>query len=75
MIDPAAVAVDEPLGPGQYRYAPTRAWWMGHLQRSGHDFSCLAENVIQIWVPADEQEQWLLDRRRNWAPDLEARRN
>ena len=63
MIDPAAVAVDEPLGPGQYRYVLTRAWWMGHLQRSGHDFSCLAENVIQIWVPADEREEWLLDRR------------
>ena len=63
VIDPAAVAVDEPLGPGQYRYVLTRAWWTGHLQRSGHDFSCLAENVIQVWVPADEREEWLLDRR------------
>ena len=63
MIDPAAVAVDEPLGPGQYRYVLTRAWWTGHLQRSGHDFSCLAENIIQVWVPADERDEWLLDRR------------
>lgn len=63
MIDPAAVAVDEPLGPGQCRYVLTRAWWTGHLQRSGHDFSCFAENVIQVWVPADEREEWLLDRR------------
>jgi hypothetical protein len=63
VIDPAAVAVDEPMGPGQCRYVLTRAWWMGHVQRSGHDFSCLAENVIQIWVPADERDQWLLDRR------------
>ncbi len=63
MIDPAAMAADEPLGPGQYRCVLTRAWWTGHVQRSGHDFSCLAENVIQVWVPADERDEWLLDRR------------
>jgi hypothetical protein len=63
VIDPAAVAVDEPVGPDQYRFVLTRAWWMGHVQLSGHDFSCLAENVIQVWVPADEREEWLLDRR------------
>jgi len=63
MIDPAAVAVDDRLGPGQYRYVLTRAWWTGHIRHAGHDFSFLAENVIQVWEPADERQEWLLDRR------------
>lgn len=48
--------VDEPLGPGQYRYVATHAWWMRNI---GKDFTYLAENLIETWVPADETQPWL----------------
>ncbi|XVV06617.1 CU044_5270 family protein [Actinosynnema sp. CA-248983] len=51
-------AVDPPVGPGQYRYVATHAWWMA----SGEGFARLAENLLETWAPADEQGEWLLRR-------------
>lgn len=48
-------AVDEPLGPGQYRYIATHAWWMSMSDK----YSYLAENLLETWVPADEEQEWL----------------
>ena len=43
-------AVDEPLGPGQYRYVATHAWWM----RAGEGKVFLAENLQETWIPATD---------------------
>jgi hypothetical protein len=51
-------AVDEPLGPGEYRYIATHAWWMATMD----EYSYLAENVLETWVPADRTQEWLLRR-------------
>jgi hypothetical protein len=48
-------AVDEPVGPGQYRYVVTHAWWMSSMGR----YSYLAENLLETWVPADRTQEWL----------------
>jgi hypothetical protein len=45
----------DPLGPGQYRYIATHAWWMAESS----DFAYLAENLLETWVPADERQDWL----------------
>ena len=50
-----AGAVDEPLAPGQYRYIATHAWWMANTE----EYSYLAENLLETWVPADERDEWL----------------
>lgn len=63
MIDPAAAATDEPLGPGQYRYIATRAWWMASFGMTARRYAYLAENLVQVWVPADQTQDWLLERR------------
>jgi hypothetical protein len=64
--------VDEPLGPGQYRYIATHAWWMVSM----NEFSYLAENLLETWVPADEKQPWLLRREvtgeRKWVVGTEA---
>jgi hypothetical protein len=70
MIDPAAAATDEPLGPDQYRYIATHAWWMATHSSPPHRYSYLAEVISHIWVPSDQQKDWLMDRqltgRRIW---------
>jgi hypothetical protein len=48
-------AVDEPLAPGQYRYIATHAWWMASMD----EYSYLAENLMETWVPADVTQEWL----------------
>lgn len=48
-------AVDGPLGPGEYRYIATHAWWMASMD----EYSYLAENLLETWVPADEKQEWL----------------
>ncbi|MFI9811939.1 CU044_5270 family protein [Saccharothrix variisporea] len=55
-------AADEPVGPGQYRYVATHAWWMASSAGDGRDFARLAENLLETWAPADEQGEWLLRR-------------
>ncbi|HEY7811951.1 MAG TPA: hypothetical protein VIC62_01865 [Nakamurella sp.] len=63
VLNQAAVAamgaVDEPVGPGQYRYIETHAWWTTF---SGYQVF-QDENLIRIWVPADPPQDWMLDRR------------
>ncbi|HEX6354534.1 CU044_5270 family protein [Actinophytocola sp.] len=49
-------AVDVPLGPGQYRYVATHAWWMNTFDE---DYAYLAENVEEVWIPADQTQEWL----------------
>jgi hypothetical protein len=50
-----ASTVDEPLAPGQYRYIATHAWWMASMD----EYSYLAENLLETWIPADEKQDWL----------------
>jgi len=65
-------AVDEPLGPGEYRYIATHAWWMA----SRNEYAYLAENLLETWVPADEKQDWLWRRdvtgARKWISGTEA---
>ena len=60
MIDPAAVALDESLGPGHHLYVATHAWWMATFGLSERRFSFPGENIMQVWIPADERQEWLL---------------
>lgn len=53
-------AQDDPVGPGQYRYVSTHAWWMDHTAlNGGKPFARLAENLLETWVPAKETDEWL----------------
>lgn len=65
-------SVDEPLGPGEYRYIATHAWWMSTMDR----YSYLAENVLETWVPADQKQVWMWRRdvtgARKWVAGTEA---
>ncbi|GAB1514822.1 CU044_5270 family protein [Actinophytocola sp. KF-1] len=65
-------AVDEPLGPGEYRYVATHAWWMASMD----EYSFLAENLLETWVPADQKQDWLWRRdvtgARKWVVGTEA---
>lgn len=65
-------AVDEPLGPGEYRYIATHAWWMS----TAYEYSYLGENLLETWVPADETQMWLWRRdvtgARQWLAGTEA---
>jgi hypothetical protein len=64
--------VDEPLGPGEYRYIATHAWWMATMD----EYSYLAENLLETWVPADQEQEWLWRRdvtgARQWVAGTEA---
>ncbi|MFD0207321.1 MULTISPECIES: CU044_5270 family protein [Saccharothrix] len=54
-------AVDEPVGPGRYRYVATHAWWMGSTtSRDGREFAWLAEHLKETWEPADPRDEWML---------------
>ncbi|MGH3156338.1 MAG: hypothetical protein ACRDNF_07180 [Streptosporangiaceae bacterium] len=70
MNDPAAVAHDETIGPGQYRYIRTDAWWMTIQGPPSRRYIYLSQNILQTWIPRDQQQDWLLDRqhtgRRTW---------
>ncbi|WP_158843940.1 CU044_5270 family protein [Saccharothrix deserti] len=55
-------AVDEPVGPGQYRYIATHAWWMATHDMGDEKFALLAENLMETWAPANEQDEWMLRR-------------
>ena len=54
---------DEPLGPGQYRYVGTRAWWMSTTFLRDQRFAYLAENLLETWVPPEETQDWLWRRK------------
>ncbi|MFL6077724.1 MAG: CU044_5270 family protein [Mycobacteriales bacterium] len=59
-------AQDPQVGPGQYLYVATHAWWRGEAMR----FVYLEENLIETWVPSDRTQEWLerrkLTGRRQW---------
>lgn len=65
-------ATDPPVGPGQYRYVVTHAWYMSGMRMTdGSDyFAYLAESVKETWIPADYRQEWLLRSRdtgnRHW---------
>ena len=63
MIDPAAVASDEPIRPDQYWRVATHAWWMANMGSPSQRYSYLAEVIMNVWVPFDRQRDWLMDRR------------
>jgi hypothetical protein len=71
-------SVDEPLGPGQYRYIATHAWWMATIANKPpkRSYSYLAENLLETWVPADQKQEWLWRRdvtgARKWVSGTEA---
>lgn len=62
VLDPVS-ASDEPIGPDQYRYVATHAWWLGSFAMNGAVHTHLAEHVVTQWVPARPDRDWLLDHR------------
>ncbi|MGQ0572788.1 MAG: hypothetical protein ACT4RN_01145 [Pseudonocardia sp.] len=54
---------DEAVGPDQYRYVTTRAWWLGTVTEGEEVHAHLAEHVVTRWVPACPERDWLLDHR------------
>jgi hypothetical protein len=65
-------SVDAPLGPGEYRYIATHAWWMSTVDK----YAYLAENMLETWVPADQNQEWMWRRdvtgARQWIAGTEA---
>ncbi|CCH33780.1 CU044_5270 family protein [Actinosynnema sp. NPDC047251] len=55
-------AADPAVGPGQYRYVATHAWWMASTAGTDKQFARLAENVLETWAPTDPRDEWLLRR-------------
>lgn len=66
MLDLAIATKDDPVGPEQYRYVATDAWWLGSFGAHQH----LTEHRLRTWVPGRPERDWLLDRsltgRRRW---------
>jgi hypothetical protein len=62
----ATVAIHEQdpvLKPGQYRYIRENAWWsMMFTPSEGQTFAYLADNVIETWVPQNQNGDWRLRR-------------
>ncbi|MEO5834663.1 MAG: CU044_5270 family protein, partial [Nakamurella sp.] len=57
----AITSSDEPVGPGQFQYIDTHAWWAVFDRSDVY----LVENRISVWVPADPSDPsqlWMLDR-------------
>ncbi|WP_123742900.1 hypothetical protein [Saccharothrix texasensis] len=52
-------AVDEPVGPGRYRYVATRVWWMATTSTEDRSFALLTENLLETWVPANPRDEWM----------------
>ncbi|MBC6446926.1 CU044_5270 family protein [Actinokineospora xionganensis] len=52
-------ASDPPVGPGQYRYVGTHAWWMGMGAPEGKMLAVLEENLIEQWAPAEFDQEWM----------------
>lgn len=61
-------ASDPALGPTQFRYIGTHAWWMATTSVNQQTFSYLAENLLETWVPADQRKDWL------WRRDVTGQR-
>ena len=63
MFDPAAIVRDEPIRSGQYWHVSTHAWWMANMGSEPDRYSYLAEVITDVWIPFDQQRDWLMDRR------------
>ncbi|WP_158843274.1 CU044_5270 family protein [Saccharothrix deserti] len=74
--DVAARADDPVLAGGQYRYVATHAWWIKTTGAESRSFSFLNENLVETWIPADPNGEWLQRRRetgnRKWVKGTEA---
>jgi hypothetical protein len=51
-------ASDRPMGPDQYTYVETHAWWLGTFGSHSH----LTEHRLRQWVPARGDREWVLER-------------
>jgi hypothetical protein len=63
----ATVAIHEQdpvLKPGQYRYIRENAWWAMTFSPTsdGQMFAYLADNMIETWVPQNQNGDWRLRR-------------
>ncbi|WP_300019274.1 hypothetical protein [Pseudonocardia sp.] len=58
MLDSVIATSDEPMGPDQYRFVATDAWWLGSFGAHQH----LTEHRLRIWIPARPERDWMLDR-------------
>ncbi|WP_219413079.1 hypothetical protein [Pseudonocardia nigra] len=58
MLDLAIAVSDRPVAPHQYTYVETHAWWLGSFGPHQH----LTEQRLRLWVPAQPERDWLLDR-------------
>jgi hypothetical protein len=63
LFDPTVIVKDEPIRPGQYWYIATHAWWMANMGILPDRYSYLAEVNTDLWIPADQHGDWLMDRR------------
>jgi hypothetical protein len=69
-------ASDEPVGPGQYRYVATHAWYLQtDAVSEDKQFSYFEEHLVETWVPADWRQEWLrresLTGKRQWVEGTE----
>lgn len=58
MLDLVIATSDDPMGPEQYRFVATDAWWLGSFGAHQH----LTEHRLRTWIPAQPDRDWLHDR-------------
>ena len=58
MLDLVIATSDDPVGPDQYRFVATDAWWLGSFGVHQH----LSEHRLRTWIPARPERDWMLDR-------------
>lgn len=58
MLDLVIATSDDPIGPDQYRFVATDAWWLGSFGAHQH----LTEHRLRTWIPARPERDWMLDR-------------
>ncbi|HVK23330.1 MAG TPA: CU044_5270 family protein [Actinokineospora sp.] len=54
-------ATDPPVGPGQYTYVGTRAWYTATGSDTGAEllYAYLEENRTELWVPPVFEQEWM----------------
>jgi hypothetical protein len=52
-------AADQPVGPGQFRYVATHSWTLAMADGAEGNVAVLQEQLHEIWVPADQRQEWL----------------
>ncbi|HWM07340.1 MAG TPA: CU044_5270 family protein [Actinophytocola sp.] len=68
---------DERVGPGQYRYVATHAWYLQtDVVSESKQFSYFEEHLMETWAPADWRQEWLrrdtVTGKRQWVEGSEA---